>query len=117
MYLQDTDNGLNTGDQCYGPAADSTSAEAIVERNLNYSYFVDFSSITFLGVGISDNGNYLPMKQAPNDYYETADCLNQKGYNCLQWSVPYDTVGPIVYDAGDTPYDEYAINWKIYTTS
>lgn len=118
MYLQRIDDGTNTGNQCYGPAADSTSAEAIVERNGNYVNFVNFGYITFKGVGITDNGSYLAMNQVPHHYEQPYDCLPPLPNDppCTKYaSTPLATVGPIQSDPNDWPYDKYAVNWVQYT--
>ncbi|HEX5441193.1 MAG TPA: hypothetical protein VFW76_09935, partial [Ktedonobacterales bacterium] len=83
MWVLDLDNrGLNT-QQCYGQPASNQSAEAMVERNLCscYPYFAHFfdpssstSTITFHGVGITDNGGYKAMYQVPHNKDQIYDC-------------------------------------------
>jgi hypothetical protein len=122
MYVLDINNGVNTGDQCYGVSADNQSAEAIVERNKNvvdYPYFTDFSSATFHGVGITDNSSYKAMNQVPHDYTEPRDCLAAHG-SCSRtsltgWGNPLETVGSIQNDPNDVPYDQYTVTWKLYS--
>jgi hypothetical protein len=121
MYVLDIGSGVNTGNQCYGVSASNTSAEAIAERNdntIDYPYFTDFSSITFHGVGITDNGSYKAMNNLPHDFTEPRNCLDLNN-NCIRttlvgWGPPLATVGPIQNDPNDVPYDMYTVTWKLY---
>ena len=116
MYLLDIDNGLNTSNQCYLPVANIQSAEAIVELNPCpcYPNFADFTSVTFHGVGITNNGSYKAMYQAPHDKAQIYDCLQYRDGVCIQYSAPYATVGDIQSDPNDIPYDKYSVTWQHY---
>ena len=116
MYLDRLNDGKNTGDQCYGPPNDGQSAEAIAERSHFESYFADFGTVTFYGVGLRDNGSYLGMNQVPHDYNNVYDCNHWvSGDNCTLFSnTRLAYVGPINPDPGDKPYDEYAVTWQGY---
>jgi len=105
MFVEDLNNGVNSGNQCYGPAADSRSAEAIAERPFvggSYSLLADFHTETFYGVGVTYNGYYDPMSGVPHDYSNMEGNDNKHDLT---------STGPIVNDPGDTPYDQFAQTW------
>jgi Peptidase A4 family len=121
MYLQRLNDGKNTGNQCYGPNNDGQSAQAIAERSGMQPYFAKFGTVTFKGVGITDNGVYRPMgyhpNQVPHFYYQVYNCIRWVGQQCsLFASTPLATVGPIQDDPGNPPYDKYAVTWNGYGT-
>lgn len=115
MYLQRLSDGKNTGNQCYGPNNDGQSAEAIAERSKSEQYFANFGTVTFHGVGITDNGSYLGMDGLPHDYYQVYNCAHWISDSCTSYyGTPLATVGPIQSDPGDVPYDKYAVTWQSY---
>lgn len=120
MYLQRLNDGKNTGNQCYGPSHDNQSAQAIAERSSMQPYFANFGTVTFKGVGITDNAVYRPMGYHPNQVPH----YSVEIYQC-QWNLdicggydptPLATVGPIQDDPGNTPFDKYAVTWHGYGT-
>ena len=120
MYLLDIDNGVNTGNQCYGTATSGLSAEAIAERNVtdlaDYPYFADFTSVMFHGVGITDNGSYKAMYQVPHNKNEPYFCVRDINNRCQGDFVgdPFATVSDIFSDPNDAPYDKYNVTWQQY---
>ena len=105
MFVEDLNNGVNSGNQCYGPAADSMSAEAIAERPIvkgNWAPLADFHTETFYGVGVTYNGNYDSMADVPHDYSNME--ADDKSHDLT-------STGYIVNDPGDTPYDQFAQTW------
>jgi hypothetical protein len=108
MFVEDLNNGHNSGNQCYGPNADGSTAEEIGERPLDNGYLsgiaplADFHTVTFYGVGLTANGNYISMGSAISDYTN-------------MWSYDYShklaSVGGIQNDPGDPPYDKYSVTW------
>lgn len=119
MYLQRLSDGKNTGNQCFGPYNDGQSAQAIAERSSQETYFANFGTVTFYGVGITDNGSYLGMNQVPHHYDQVYDCRAWLiiGLACGTYgSTALATVGPIQNDPGNPPYDQYAVTWHNYGT-
>jgi hypothetical protein len=119
MHVQRLNDGLNTGNQCYGPNNDGQSAEAIAERSHTEPYFANFGTVTFKGVGITDNGVYRPMgyhpNQVPHDYNNAYDCNHWVSDQCLLFSsTRLAFVGPIQDNPGNPPYDMYAVTWEGY---
>lgn len=107
VYIERINDGLNSGDWC-GNKADQASAEAIMEYKSDMApNLADFGTETFYGVGITDNGGYYGMNNVPHDYFNLYQCV-QGGMVCT-WGPEWANTGPITYDAGDTPYDEYSI--------
>ncbi len=113
MYIQRISDGENSGDQCYGPSSSEHQGEAIVEFNRENPNFANFGSETFYGVGITDNGGYYGVNNLPHDYNNMHSCSpNPSKYpTCVTYGRYIATTGPIQYDPGDVPYDQYAVNW------
>ena len=112
MYVQRISDGVNTGVQCYGPKSDEESAEAIVERDeLNHPYFADFGTVTFYGVGITDHGSYKAMSALPHDYNTMWQCDAINPCPPDFKSTELASVGSILNDPGDPPYDQYSVTW------
>lgn len=105
MYIDDmTTNDYGTW--CYGPAYNTSSAEAIVEHpyvNNSQVPLADFQSETFYSVLIVNNGVDYAMDQVPHDY-------------SYIWSQNLDhtltSLSSITYDYGTAwPYDKYTQTW------
>jgi len=111
MYIMRISDGLNSGNQCYGNNARTTSAEAIVERQSTDKLLGNFGTQTFHGVGITDNGAYLGMNQVPHDYTNMWSCWGLECHNPYQIA----SVGSIQNDPGDVPYDKYTITWHDFS--
>lgn len=107
-YVADWTTGQYS-DQCYGPGANQTSAEGIAERpslNGTVTILANFGTVTFRGVGITDNGSYKAMSAVNHDYSNMWS--NDNSYTLA-------TVGPIVNDPNDNPYDDYDVTWQRYS--
>lgn len=107
MYIVDIISGVNSN-QCYGPNANNTTAEAIAERPglgppQSYTLLADFGSVVFHGVGLVENGSYIGMNQANHDY---------SNMWAIDGSHELAIVGPIQYDSTDQPPDMYTVTWK-----
>lgn len=119
MYIQRINDGKNSGNQCYGPKSDEKSGEAIVEQSYQYPNLAKFVSETFYGVGITDNGGYHGVNNLPHDYANMYECLDihhviSSPPYCYYFGDQLASTGPINYDPGDSPYDEYTISWSNY---
>lgn len=110
VYIERINDGVNSGDWC-GNKGDQGSAEAIVELNPDDApYLADFGTETFYGVGITDNGVYHGMDKLPHEYFNLYLCV-QGGLVCT-WGPEWADTGPITYDSGDPPCDEYSVTRK-----
>jgi hypothetical protein len=100
--------------------------KAVVERTNDGWALANFGSVTFHGVGMTDNGVYRPMGgpsngygafcgygngAAPHDHaimYATVDDVSPwKGHGDI-----LANVDPIAADCGDVPYDQLTIRWQ-----
>ena len=117
MVVIDLDNHVSTGNQCYGPAANNQSGEAIVERSPDlgdYPYFAHFLPVTFHGVAITDNGNYLPMYKPPHNQDQPDECEQPAGGGiCSSWYI-WATTSAIELDPNENPNDKYTVTWQNY---
>jgi hypothetical protein len=111
MFIDDINVGTNSL-QCYGPNADTTSAEAITERytlcdpNCWQPPLASFGQVPFLGLGITDNGQYKGIAQVNHDYTNLYS---------LDGSRIIAQIGPIVYDGSQYPPYDYMVIWKSYS--
>jgi hypothetical protein len=117
MYVQRIRDGMNAG-ECYGKHSDELTGEAIVEIGYNVSEeLANFGTETFYGVGITDNQNYESMTNLPHDYFNSFYCMP---YGSVPPTCPHGyghglaSTGPIQYDPGDVPYDQYTMTWLHY---
>jgi hypothetical protein len=108
MFVDRLSDGMNSY-QCYGPAADSGSAEAITERpsiNNVPTSLANFGSVTFHGVGVTHNGSYYAMNNLTHDY---SNMYSNDGSHILA------SCGPIQNDPNDPPYDKWTMSWVAYS--
>lgn len=67
-------------------------------------------------MGITDNGSYKAMNQVPHGYAVMRGCARHDPLlNCRSYtSTVVASVGPILDDPGDVPYDKYTVYWQNY---
>jgi len=105
MFIQRISDGLHGG-SCYGPAGYTGSAEAIAEYSQFVApYFARFGTVTFKGVGITDNAVYKGIDKLPHTTYELY------AHSCNSQVVHAATVGGFQTDTGNTPPVKYAVTW------
>jgi hypothetical protein len=118
---------MNGGTQCYGPAPNSQTAETIVERFFNVP-LADFGTMTFHGVGITDNGRYYPMNELPNERYTMKGCVgpdprdpdrcaHDVHLNPLTDDHTLACTTAISSDPGDVPYDQLSVVYNADSAS
>jgi Peptidase A4 family len=121
IYVQRLNDGYAQGNGCNARATDNTTAEAIVERYFTTTPLANFGSVTFHGVGITDNGQYRPMGTdslyklpgVPHDFTEMYHCsIDPLTQQCIFTSLRLASVEYILDDPGDYPYDQYTVTWR-----
>ena len=105
MFIQRISDGLHGG-SCYGPTGYTGSAEAIVEYSQSVApYFARFGTVTFKGVGITDNAIYKGIDKLPHATYELYT------HNCNSQVAHAATVGAFQADSGNNPPVKYDVTW------
>ena len=105
MFIQRISDGLHGG-SCYGPTGYTGSAEAIVEYSQSVApYFARFGTVTFKGVGITDNAIYKGIDKLRHATYELYT------HNCNSQVAHAATVGAFQSDSGNNPPVKYDVTW------